>query len=109
MPLILVQAHESISQYGGPSGWQCDPVPEYFKDPAVWKDIQTVYERCLAFGSKNPEPLRARYARLACWAEQWKVAAEQFEKLGERPRQLGPFKDLGEYERWRSLALSRSR
>ena len=59
------------------------PKPGYFTDPAVFAEIQGVYERFLAEFPEAVTQLCA-YARLACWAEHWEVANAQFAKLGDR-------------------------
>jgi hypothetical protein len=59
------------------------PDAEYFKDPAVFEEIQEVYERYLG---EAPDSVHQRcmYARYACWAERWDVAQKQFARLGDR-------------------------
>ena len=72
--MILSDAHNSLAGY----------LPQkelYFADPAVWRDIQRVFE---AYLRVNPNDTfdRSAYCRYACWSGHWAVAAKQFEILG---------------------------
>lgn len=77
LPFILVDAHLKASGY--------EDSGAYFAQPEVWKDIQAVY---VPYLEKFPERHhdRSTYAKIACWAGQWKVADEQFKKLGNNAR-----------------------
>jgi hypothetical protein len=84
--LILIEAHELLAEDFKSTG---KPVEEYWKQPAVWKDVSAVYETLLEFYPRAAI-WRAKYAYYACVAEQWKVATAQFQVLGvECPP--GPF------------------
>lgn len=82
IPLMLVEAHEQASYYHGGERHR-EKQQAYFKDPKVWEEIRGVYESYLA---QFPDSLyhRSRYATLACWAEDWKKADEQFRRMGKR-------------------------
>jgi hypothetical protein len=74
LPMILADAHNSLAAY----------LPQkeiYFADPAVWRDIQRVYEPFLRVKPDDTFD-RSAYCRYACWSGQWAVAAKQFEILG---------------------------
>lgn len=83
IPFILVDAHWTVSQY--PSSLKED----YYAQPDVWKDIQSVYEPFLA---RYPTAAwdRSYYAYYATRAGQWAIARKQFAKLGDKP-ELTPF------------------
>ena len=74
IPMILAEAHNSLAAY----------LPRkqlYFADPAVWRDIQRVYEPYLRVRPDDTFD-RSAYCLYACWSGHWAVAAEQFEILG---------------------------
>ena len=80
------------------------PIPGYFTRPAVFAEISEVYQRYLA---AFPDNLRQRcaFARVACWAQQWDIAAAQFDKLQDR---FDPtiFRSRQQYESMRSTAFN---
>ncbi len=96
IPFVLINAHDSLIHVTGHK-------PEvYLADPAVWKDIQTVFETYL---KKYPKAIleRTQYASWACSAGRWDVAHSQFKILGDTPR-LSVFRDQATYDQYRKTA-----
>lgn len=80
IPIILAEAHIRAAGYQEDSD-------AYIARPEVWKDIQSVYVPYLeAFPERHHD--RCMYAKLACQAGQWKVADEQFNRLGNHARMI---------------------
>jgi hypothetical protein len=100
LPFQLVDAHWTLAGYG-------DNPEDYFKNPAVWKDIQSVYEPYLR---KRPDSVwdRSFYAKLACYSGRWAEAKAQFDRLGSAV-DGGAFKDPAELERFRSEAAEKGK
>ena len=76
LPMILADVHRSLSAY----------LPQreiYFIDPAVWRDIQHVYEPILRV-KPDDSNARSAYCYYACMCGHWAVAAKQFEILGDK-------------------------
>ena len=84
IPFVLVDAHESLSHYFPDGDWQPKRNYAYFREPAVWKDVSSVFERFLEL---HPDSIaqRTRYAVLAYHAQQWAVADEQFTLVADYP------------------------
>lgn len=101
LPFELVVAHYTLA------GYTENREDYYKKNPAVWKDLQSVYEPYL---KRRPDSVfdHSFYARYACWCGQWKVAKEQFDLLGDRVL-LKPFKDRAEMERLRAEAAEKGK
>lgn len=76
VPLILMEAHESLVKYLDPQ-YQAD----YWKRPEVWKDIKAALKK---FSRLNPEDItwRQHYVRYAYRAEQWDDLNQQLPLLG---------------------------
>jgi hypothetical protein len=100
LPFQLIEAHWTLSSYGDKQG-------EYFKDPEVWKDIQSVYE---PFLKKYPDSVwdRSYYAKYACYSGHWTEAKGQFDRLGEAVL-VRAFKDKAELDRLRVEAAEKSK
>jgi len=95
LPLVLADAHEAISVYQ-------DNADAYFTQPGVWKDIQAAYEPYLkAFPKASFD--RSKYVFLACRAQQWEAAHQQFGLLGEDV-QLNVFGGRERYDQLRQEA-----
>ena len=71
VPLILADAHERLS-YIFPKAQRS----VYWKNPAVWKDIKTAFEKYFAMYPQATDG-HERYARFAAWCEQWEEFARQ--------------------------------
>lgn len=76
MPMILAEAHLYLSA----------DLPQaqkdlYFANPAVWRDIQRVYEPYLRV-ERDDVDARSAYCGYACRAGRWSIAAKQFDLLG---------------------------
>jgi hypothetical protein len=91
VPFILADAHIFLLERRGDS---------YLAEPGVWADLTQVYQGYLQ-RYPNSDWDRSFYTYLACRAERWDVAAEQFATLGDRV-DPGPFKvegDVGYFQR----------
>jgi hypothetical protein len=81
VPLVLVDAHWEIGRYGGP-GYPPAPHREYFQgDPKIWDEIHPIYENYL----QSPDASnyhKTRYAVIAAYSGQWKIADATFRALG---------------------------
>jgi tetratricopeptide (TPR) repeat protein len=77
VPLILTKAHDELAKTLNP-----DDRIEYWKDPEVWSDIKSAFEK---FFELNPDASgwHHNYARYAYWAEQWDELNRQLPLLGE--------------------------
>lgn len=78
VPLALVEAHRDLAAYVK------DPELKkgYWKQPGVWIDIKSAYER---FFDLNPKALNQRhgYALYAYRCEEWNTLRAQLKLLGE--------------------------
>ena len=94
IPYMLIDIHNDLASRGDEAA--------YYKDPEVWKDIESVYEEWL---KRYPDAAyeHASYARLAALSEHWDIAEREFKKVGEYPL-LRSYKDRAEYDRLRKLA-----
>jgi hypothetical protein len=74
IPFVVIDVHANVARFDRPG--------EHFARPDVWADVRACYEGYL---QRYPNAVvdRSRYAQYACWAEQWAVAKEQFDKLGD--------------------------
>jgi hypothetical protein len=85
IPIILIDIHQAISRY--PTAERPTLLkrtdPKYFEDPAIWADVQSVFEPYLR-RHPNSHKDRTSYAKFACYAGQWKKARELFQELGDR-------------------------
>lgn len=79
----------------------------YYRQPLVWHLIQRSYEAMLA-ASPNDPMLRSGYAFLACCAGRYKIANEQFDRMGNK-YWLDIFGNDFEYQRLRAEAKANSR
>jgi hypothetical protein len=75
LPLILVEAHENLSQYNR------DNPGAYYQQADVWPDIKSAYDPYLQQSPKDAYE-RSRYAFFACLCGQWDEAHRQFTQLG---------------------------
>jgi hypothetical protein len=77
IPFVAIWAHERAAELTGDRS-------VYFKKPAVWNDVQAVYEGLLV---NYPDQLsrRCEYAKYACLCEHWDVADRQFKVIGDQP------------------------
>ena len=93
LPFLLVEAHETLSIY-------LKNPEEYFGQPEVWNDLQSIYKPWLEVGPDNPYA-RSRYAYYACRCGKWSVAKQQFEILGDKalPQQFGGADKMDRFRR----------
>lgn len=100
LPFQLIDAHWTLAGYG-------DRREEHYKDPAVWKDIQSVYEPYLR---KVPASAwdRSYYAKYACYAGRWAEAKAQFDRLGDSVL-VAAFGDKAELDRLRGEAAEKGK
>ncbi len=77
VPLILVDAHETISAYAKDP----DAQKQYWKQPAVWKDIQSSFEKFFQL-TPNDTAWRHNYALYAYRCEQWDAFNAQLKLIG---------------------------
>ena len=93
LPGYLASAHTTLSSYA------TDP-DEYFHDPQVWEDLQSVFLPAIAAW---PQDLgyRSRYAYFACKCGQWAEAKKQFDILGNdvMPERFGGREAMEKYRR----------
>lgn len=76
VPLILVEAHIGINSITDPS-----KQAEYWKQPQVWTDIQSAYERFFELNPNAGGTYYYYYALYAYRAEQWDKFSELLPKL----------------------------
>lgn len=78
VPLALAEAHWDLASYVK----EPDLKKAYWKQPGVWKDIESAYSR---FFVLNPEAVSQRhaYAAYAYRCEEWTVLRTQLKLLGE--------------------------
>lgn len=78
VPLTLVEAHRDLASYVK----EPELKPAYWKQPGVWKDIESAYTR---FFELNPEAVSQRhaYAFYAYRCEEWTAFRTQLKLLGE--------------------------
>lgn len=95
IPFQLIEAHVVTSAYS-------QNPDDYFHDPTVWQDMQSVYEPYLA-ARPDSAYVRSRYAYWCCRCGQWAEARRQFDRLGDRavPDRFGGEEELA---RFRQLA-----
>lgn len=100
LPFQLVDAHWTLAGYG-------KTLEDYFRNPDVWKDIQSVYE---PFLKKYPDAAweRSFYARCASYSGRWVEAKAQFDRLGDRVT-LGAFEDQAELDRLRAESAAKGK
>ncbi|HXJ71506.1 MAG TPA: hypothetical protein VNM37_01590, partial [Candidatus Dormibacteraeota bacterium] len=75
IPLLLVDAHESLAHNSGP-----DRYTNYWKNPAIWADVRAAHEKFFAL---NPSEVgwRHNYAKSAYLCDGWDVFNEQLTLL----------------------------
>jgi len=83
LPLTLVTIHLQTGKRDSLMGTQ-DIDPQYFRQPQVLADITAAYDRYLT-SYPNDMTEHSNYARLACYAQAWKIANEQFKIIGDKP------------------------
>lgn len=76
----------------------------YLNQPAVWREIEATYARIFAAYPDN-QRMRYYYAYDAAMAQQWPVAAEQFEIIGDRWTRGTPWRSLEHYHTGRTAAF----
>ena len=93
---ILVEAHYENDKIL----YRADKKSDFLGSENVWKEVREVYENILR---KYPDYLRARfyYAYFAYLARQNKIAAEQFDILGNRWAPNTAWDDTDEYNKGR--------
>lgn len=101
LPFKLIDAHLTLA------GYEDKEDNTYYKNPAVWKDVQAVYVPCLKRRPKSAID-RSWYAKLACWCGQYGEAKEQFAILGDQV-DVGAFKDREEMEKLKAEAEAKGR
>jgi hypothetical protein len=89
LPFILVEAHRELARWRVRRA-EFDRVPanqrpsatQYYQEPSVWKDLQSVY---IPYLERHPESRRdrTRYAKQAFYCGQYAEADRQFQLLGE--------------------------
>jgi hypothetical protein len=70
VPLVLPEAHAATAFD-----------EDYWKDPAVWIEIKSCFEKFFAANPQN-KVCRQNYARFAYRCEQWDDLAEQIDRIG---------------------------
>ncbi|MDB5324342.1 MAG: hypothetical protein JWN40_5973 [Phycisphaerales bacterium] len=84
-PMVLESAHEALSHYTR-GGWVKESDLNYYKDPAVWADLKSVYDGYLrADKGADLDYMRNRYAYLAWLCEAWGDADKMFTVIGDHP------------------------
>lgn len=98
LPFILLNAHTRLARY------EKTPL-DYWKRPAVWADVRSLYQACLA---ADPDSVfdQSGYALYAYRAEQWKLADELFRKLGGKPNLRAMDCTPAQYEEMRRTAAA---
>lgn len=78
VPLALAEAHEDLAKYLQ----DADAKRAYWKQPSVWKDIESAYHR---FFELNPDAVayHQNFARYAYRCEQWATLRAQLKLVGE--------------------------
>jgi hypothetical protein len=101
LPMVLAIAHRSLATY-------LDKPETYYAQPAVWRDMQRVYEPYLRV---RPEDVDARsaYCAFACMGGHWDTAVKQFSLLGNNviPAWFGSG-TLEDVKQFRQKAMSKS-
>jgi hypothetical protein len=94
IPLILVDAHMTLSDYAG------DRLKYFDRNKQAWKDIRGVYDRYLA---RHPDSKyhRSRYSQIAYFVGDVDVAVEQFRALKNRVS-LNYFRSEDDYRQYRT-------
>ncbi len=103
LPWLLEDAHITLASNRSDADWQA-----YWKEPAVWKDIQQLYEAAL---EADPDSawIRSRYAKVAFLSEHWKLADTLFNELGDRVDLHALDADQKRYEAMRKTVAERAR
>lgn len=78
--------------------------PGYLQQPAVWEQVESIYDHILAAYPDN-QRLRYYYAHDAVMAEQWAVAAEQFERIGDYWTSGTPWRSLEHFHTGRTVTF----
>lgn len=99
IPMILASAHLELAQQSGNPG-------EYFSQPNVWDELQSLYEAYLSF-YPNGRLDRSNYAKIAAASGHWDVAAKQLDMLGDHPAPV-VFPDPAAYAALRQQARERA-
>jgi len=106
IPLAVV--HKFLSEYPV-NGTGDDPMTvEYYSSPYVWFMIRRAFEVELADRPDAPD-LLSQYARLACVCGHYRVADEQFQKMGELNFWSGVFYTQGTYRIYRERARAQAK
>jgi hypothetical protein len=100
IPFVLLNAHTDLANLS-------DNQQEYWKRPDVWADVEKLYTACLA---ANPDSVfdRSGYAFNAYRAEKWKLAAELFARLGDKPNLRAMNCSMEKYEQMRRIAAAKA-
>ena len=79
LPTILVDAHEDLSRSGGMER------SDYFAQPEVWHDIESVYRPFIDAYPDSPRTpwYRNKLAKWACDCQQWDAAHAAFSEIGD--------------------------
>ena len=98
LPHVLIDAHEKVSR----------EVPlrkVYLANPAVWRDIRSVYVSFPRVYPDSPQVQwhRSQLAKWACECQQWDEAIKAFEAVGEEP-DYRIFRSKALYDYWRRKA-----
>jgi len=85
VPMVLESAHEALSHYTH-GGWVKESDLNYYKNPAVWADLKSIYDGYLrADKGADLDYVRNRYAYLAWLCEAWDDADKMFTVIGDHP------------------------
>jgi hypothetical protein len=95
LPTILPDAHRQVATESN------DP-KAYYRQPAVWKDVEAVHKSFLEAFPTSPNVAwhRNRLAKWACDCEHWDEAVRQFDRIGDDiDRNVFPSKAVYDYYR----------
>jgi len=103
LPEILIEAYEEIAKFS------TGDAKALYRDPATWRDMNSVYGAFLEVYPDSPRAPRYRnlLAKWACHCEQWKEAAKLFAEIGDN-RDETVFRSKAVYDYWRRKAAKKT-
>ena len=100
VPLIIFDAHYDLCRLNSRKSRKLQT--SYYHDQEIWQEIKYLMQVYLSHYPEDHEK-RNLFALVACWAEDWETANEQFQRLGKNI-QCARFNDEASYLQWREKA-----
>lgn len=101
IPMLLIAAHADAAQASGNQA-------VYYARADVWVDILTTYERLIR-SQPGVKSLHAQYAMIACKAQKWEIANEQFKLVGDVQPGVLSAEVMKEFESYKAFAAKHTK